>query len=40
MLDLGERERHAPAYALHRDLLALRRDDPVLGGGRRGSMAR
>jgi maltooligosyltrehalose trehalohydrolase len=31
ILDLGERERHAPAYALHRDLLALRRDDPVLG---------
>ena len=31
VLDLGERERHAPAYALHRDLLALRRDDPVLG---------
>lgn len=30
ILDLGERERHAPAYALHRDLLALRRDDPVL----------
>src|SRR4051794_39885129 len=31
VLDLSERERHAPAYALHRDLLALRRDDPVLG---------
>jgi maltooligosyltrehalose trehalohydrolase len=31
ILDLGERERHASAYALHRDLLALRRDDPVLG---------
>ncbi|MGD9614163.1 MAG: malto-oligosyltrehalose trehalohydrolase [Alphaproteobacteria bacterium] len=30
ILDLTERERHAPAYALHRDLLALRRDDPVL----------
>src|SRR3954465_2340384 len=30
VLDLSERERHAPAYALHRDLLALRRDDPVL----------
>ena len=29
-LDLTERNRHAPAYALHRDLLALRRDDPVL----------
>jgi maltooligosyltrehalose trehalohydrolase len=31
VLDLGERERHAPAYRLHHDLLALRRDDPVLG---------
>jgi maltooligosyltrehalose trehalohydrolase len=31
VLDPGERERHAAAYALHRDLLALRRDDPVLG---------
>ncbi len=30
ILDLAERERHAPAYHLHRDLLALRRDDPVL----------
>src|SRR3954468_7790475 len=30
ILDFGERERHAPAYALHLDLLALRRDDPVL----------
>jgi maltooligosyltrehalose trehalohydrolase len=29
-LDLGERERHAEAYALHRDLLRLRREDPVL----------
>jgi len=28
-LDLGERVRHAPTYALHRDLLALRRDDAV-----------
>lgn len=32
-LDLGERQRHAPCYALHRDLLRLRREDPVLGGG-------
>ena len=33
MLDLGERERprHASIYALHRDILALRRTDPVLG---------
>jgi maltooligosyltrehalose trehalohydrolase len=35
-LDLGERERHAWAYALHIDLLRLRREDPVFrtqGGG-------
>ena len=34
-LDLAERERHAPCYALHRDLLRLRREDPVFraGGG-------
>src|SRR6266550_2103864 len=31
MLDPGERRTHAPASALHRDLLALRRDDPALG---------
>jgi maltooligosyltrehalose trehalohydrolase len=30
LLDWSERERHAEAYALHRDLLALRRTDPVL----------
>ena len=30
VLDLGERERHGSVYALHRDLLALRREDPVL----------
>jgi maltooligosyltrehalose trehalohydrolase len=29
-LDHGERERHAAATALHRDLLRLRREDPVL----------
>jgi maltooligosyltrehalose trehalohydrolase len=29
-LDLGERQRHREAYALHCDLLALRRDDAVL----------
>jgi maltooligosyltrehalose trehalohydrolase len=28
-LDLAERTRHAPCYALHRDLLRLRREDPV-----------
>ena len=31
VLDLGERVRHSEALALHRDLLALRRDDPVFG---------
>jgi maltooligosyltrehalose trehalohydrolase len=30
-LDLSERERNAAAYAMHRDLLALRRRDPVFG---------
>jgi maltooligosyltrehalose trehalohydrolase len=29
-LDFTERHRHAAAYALHRDLLALRRNDPVI----------
>lgn len=28
-LDFAERERHAPVYRLHRDLLRLRRQDPV-----------
>lgn len=28
-LDLSERERHADYYALHRDLLKMRREDPV-----------
>jgi maltooligosyltrehalose trehalohydrolase len=28
-LDHGERERHAEAYALYRDLLAMRRQDPA-----------
>jgi maltooligosyltrehalose trehalohydrolase len=32
-LDFGERERHAEAYALHRDLLRLRRSDPVIARG-------
>lgn len=31
-LDLAERDRHAGSYALHRDLLALRREDPVFRG--------
>lgn len=30
VLDFGERERHSAAYALHCDLLKLRRDDPVI----------
>ena len=29
-LDLGERQRHAEWYALHRDLIHLRRNDPVI----------
>jgi maltooligosyltrehalose trehalohydrolase len=29
-LDWSERERHAPIYALHRDLLRLRREDPAI----------
>ena len=29
-LDFSERERHAPIYALHKDLLRLRREDPAL----------
>ena len=31
VLDLAERRSHASIYALHRDLLELRRTDPVLG---------
>lgn len=34
-LDATERERHAEAVALHRDLLRLRREDPVFAGERR-----
>lgn len=30
VLDRGERQTDAPTYALHRDLLTLRREDPVL----------
>jgi len=30
VLDFAERERHAPSYRMHADLLALRRNDPVL----------
>lgn len=37
-LDHGERETHASAYALHRDLLRLRREDGVLGTQRAGAV--
>ncbi|MEX2582750.1 MAG: malto-oligosyltrehalose trehalohydrolase [Gemmatimonadota bacterium] len=37
-LDHAERETHAEAYALHRDLLRLRREDRVFRIGRRGGV--
>jgi maltooligosyltrehalose trehalohydrolase len=37
-LDLSERDRHAPCYALHEDLLRLRREDPVLRAQGRGGI--
>lgn len=37
-LDLGEREHHAEAYALHRDLLGLRREDPAFRAQRAGGV--
>lgn len=37
-LDLTERERHASSYALHRDLLKLRRDTPSFSAPRRGQV--
>ncbi|HEY3065629.1 MAG TPA: malto-oligosyltrehalose trehalohydrolase [Methylomirabilota bacterium] len=37
-LDLGERERHAETYALHRDLLALRRTDAAFAAQRAGAV--
>jgi maltooligosyltrehalose trehalohydrolase len=37
-LDLSERERHVEAYALHRDLIELRRTDPVFGRRRPGAV--
>ena len=37
-LDLSERERHAACYALHRDLLRLRRENPVLGAQGKGGL--
>jgi maltooligosyltrehalose trehalohydrolase len=33
-LDLSERQRHAPLYEMHRDLLRLRREDPVFSAQR------
>jgi maltooligosyltrehalose trehalohydrolase len=37
-LDLDERRSHAQEYALHKDLLKLRREDPVLSAQRRGGL--
>ena len=37
-LDFSERATHGGTYALHRDLLRLRRDDPVIGQQRRGAV--
>jgi len=37
-LDLSERQRHAEMYALHRDLLELRREDPVFRAQRPGGV--
>ena len=37
-LDLSERQRHTEAYTLHRDLLRLRRQDPVLRSQRPGGV--
>ena len=37
-LDLGERQSHATAYALHVDLLRIRREDPVLAAPRAGGV--
>lgn len=37
-LDFSERERHAWIYEMHRDLLRLRREDPVLSARRRGGV--
>lgn len=37
-LDFAERERHAEFYALHRDLLKMRREDPVFSAPRAGGV--
>jgi maltooligosyltrehalose trehalohydrolase len=38
VLDFGERERHAEAYQLHKDLLRRRREDPVFARPRPGGI--
>ncbi len=37
-LDFGERERHRPIYDLHKDLLRLRREDPVFRAQKPGGL--
>ncbi len=37
-LDFGEREKNKEMYCLHKDLIALRRGDPVFGQQRRGTV--
>ena len=37
-LDFSERDKHAPVYRLHRDLLRLRREDPLFSQPRRGAV--
>ena len=37
-LDLSERQKHSETYSLHRDLIRLRRNDPVFSRPRRGGM--
>jgi maltooligosyltrehalose trehalohydrolase len=37
-LDLSERERNTETYALHQDLLAIRREDPVFAAPRQGGL--
>jgi maltooligosyltrehalose trehalohydrolase len=37
-LDFAERERHAAIYAMHKDLLRLRREDPVFSAQEKGAL--
>ncbi len=37
-LDFSERQKHAAIYSLHKDLMALRREDPVFGQQKRGGV--